>query len=163
MQGNLQNKTDIKPIENETITKVKGNRGRQEGYKVPEVIIQIDDTYRINLSDGKNKTVQKFTIKENDVEEDLDSEEDEDNGGWKFKGHYGTFKGAFDKLHSLMLDDGIRSKAKNNGGVITVKEFYEIHKTKLKWLQDVFKSDFEDNEVVSRPKYVKKIEEKKGK
>jgi hypothetical protein len=144
-----------------TVVDKKSNRGRPEGYERPEVIIKINETYRIDLSDGMNKTVQKLITRKRS--EDGNSKDglitwkkNEEYTDWESNGFYITYKGAFDKIHNLMLEDSIKDK----GGIVTVKEFIDIYKEKLKWLDEMFKSDFVDDEIVSKPKYVKKIEEK---
>jgi len=162
MQDNLQNNKPQNPTEIKKVDK-KSNRGRKKGVSVgerQEILIIINDTYRINLSDGKNKTLQKLVTKANELtEEDIIDSEDEEGSDWKFRGHWSTFKAAFDKLFDLMVEDKIKDK----GGIVTVKEFIDIYKETVVWLKEVFTNDFKDDVVVSKPKYVKKVEDKKEK
>ncbi|MDD4779112.1 MAG: hypothetical protein PHT02_00715 [Tissierellia bacterium] len=161
---NLENnEDDVNLIKNETATKVKGNRGRKKGDKTgerQEILILIGDTYRINLSDGKNKILQKLITSTSELtEEDLLESENGEVSDWKFRGYWSTFKAAFCKLYDLMLEDKIKDK----GGIVTVKEFIDIAKETETWLKEIFKNDFVDDGIVSKPKHVKKVEEKKGK
>jgi hypothetical protein len=153
-QDNLQ-------IENVNTGTVSKKRGRQAGYERPKVYIQINDIYRIDLSDGTNKTIQKFVTRER-LEDHLE-------GLWKAgdkysdwvdcdAAHCSSYKHCFDRLHDLMVEDKIKET-----GTVTTAQFYDIYKEKLNWLKEAFTSDFKDDEVASKPKYVKKIEEKKRK
>lgn len=155
--GNNEPQTPSKTTQ---VDKKSNRRGRPEGYERPDILVIINDTYRINLSDGMNKTVQKLITRERMEDSKPESEIQYKKGDkytdWENNGYFGSYINAFAKLYDLMVEDGIKDK----GGIVSVKELIEIHKEKMNYLNKMFENDFKDDEVVSKPKYVKKVEEK---
>jgi len=145
-------KKETKKIDNKvtekqpTQPKETKRKGRQKGIKLEknEAIISIDKTYRLNLSDGKNIAIEKYLTKTR-----MNDGEDEQGNKWSAGDKYtewtdigcyngiNNFKAAFNDLHGLMIEDGIKEK-----GTVNVKEFYEIYKKKLDFLEKLFKTDF---------------------
>ena len=119
-------------------------KGRPAGvtFEKKEAIIQINDVYRINLSDNRCKAIEKYLTKTR-----MNDGEDEQGNKWKSGDKYSewsdigcycnSYKYAFDRLHCMMIEDGIKEK-----GTVNVKEFYEIYKKKLDFLEKLFKTDF---------------------
>ena len=126
------------------MAKIKKEKSKQVNKKTKEkkdICIQISDVYRINITDGRNKSIEKFqTITRKSDDKDgrwLKGEEYED---WVDINCYcGTYKYAFDKIHDMMVADKIGKK-----GTVVLKEFYNIYEEKLKYLSNVFDTRFKD-------------------
>ena len=141
-------KKTVKKQEKKKSTKVqenkKSNKGRKPGIKLKEkekIYIQISDLYRINISDGMNKSIEKYVtkIKMND-DPDGKWKAGEEYSDWEdIKCYCSTYKYAFDRLHDMMIADKVGKK-----GTVTLKEFYNIYEEKLKYLSDTFDTRFKD-------------------
>jgi hypothetical protein len=151
-------KKNIKPTEVQQTTEPK-KRGRQAGVPLGErqkAYIYIDNTYRLDLSDGMNKTIQKFTTKTR-----ANDGQDEEGNFWKAGDSYtewsntnncypSTFKGAFDTIHELMVLDGLKEKE-----ITFVNEFMKIYKEKYDYLVKKFESMFDEEQNLKDKKKVK--------
>jgi hypothetical protein len=161
------------PIENETVTTVARTRGRQKGVstgQTQKVYIEIiPNKLRIDISDGINKTVQEFVTRtrmnDSKPEDEIHYKQGDTYTDWSNvdKCFWSTYKQAFNRIHDILTDEDAKTSAKNRTDkeiYISMSELKNSFDKKLKWLDEMFKSDFVDDEVVSKPKYVKKIEDK---
>jgi hypothetical protein len=142
-------KKNIKPTEVQQTTEPK-KRGRQAGVLLGErqkFYIQIDDNFRLDLSDGMNKVIQKFTNRTR-----ANDGQDEEGNSWKAGEIYtewantnncypSTFKGAFDTIHELMVLDGVKEKE-----ITFVNEFMKIYKEKYDYLVKKFETMFDEEQ-----------------
>jgi hypothetical protein len=148
MQGNLQNKKDTNPIENETVTTVVGKRGRQAGER-PKKIIVVNENYQLDLSDGMNIDVEKLVTRTKD-----DTKETYQD--WENNGHFGEIPNALLKIVKLMDFDKIPDNQP-----IPLAEYTKIHKQNDREVFNFFKSGLEDYDVVEKQSKVKKTRENK--
>lgn len=123
----------------------KKQRGRKAGTERPKAYIYIDDNYRIDISDGMNKTVQKLITRErmNDSkpEDEVQYKKGDKYTDWEDNGHFSSYLAAFDKIHDLMILDGVKARE-----IVFVNEFMKINKEKYDYLVKKFESMFDEEQ-----------------
>jgi hypothetical protein len=151
-------KKNEKPVQVENTEQKK--RGREKGFTVetPKAFIYITDTpYRIDESDGRNKIIQKSTIKIRTADE----KDDDDNKGvavgeeytkWinVLKCYRSNYKSAFYRLHEVMVEDEVRSRQS-----VSIEEFNKLYKEKNDLLEKMFASMFDEEQNLKPKKKVK--------
>jgi phage-related protein len=146
-------KKNIKPTEAQQTTEPK-KRGRQPGVSLGERqkgYIQISDTMRIDISDGLNHTVQKYTIKTrmNDGESEDGTEK------WKAGDTYeewtntakcycSSFKSALKRIFDLMLEDGVKEKE-----MMWLDEYMKLHAKTDAFLRK-FENTYDEEQTKSK-------------
>lgn len=157
------NKTS-NPSETTTVDK-KSNRGRKAGTSIgerPKAYIEIDDIYRIDISDNLNFTVQKFftrtRINDSKPESEVQYKEGDTYTEWGDVDapHHSEEVNAFKHIARLMNNDKVKSKGK-----VVVDEYLQMCKDTDKYLRGKFESYFDSKEAVEKQSKLKQIKENK--
>jgi phage-related protein len=125
------------------VTSEPKKRGRQAGISIerPKGYIQINDLYRINISDGLNHTVEKYTTKTR-----MNDGEDEEGNKWSAGDTYSEwtntskcfcscFKTALKRVFECMMEDGVKEKE-----MMWLDEYMKLHEK-----TDAFLRKFENS------------------
>jgi hypothetical protein len=135
-------------------------RGRQKGVSVGErqkSYIYITEEIRIDISDGLNKTVQKYTTKNRGNDGQSEDGTEKWNAGDTYQEwsnvdrcYCSSFKSAFDRVLDLMVEDGVKVRER-----VSVEEFLKLYKEKNDLLSKIFNTMFDEEQNIKDKKKIK--------